>query len=194
MRERKPSNEPPQPRVSDRPASARRRALSTGLAAGVTSLFLPGQWTRPVVQSVLLPAHAQSSPGGCTVELAVGCEGNCETSRVCRLVTFRCEDNCVTFDVEDVECETDPPSPEQILVECGPEADQLVSAVIRFADGSSRLVNSCGDGEPSPVSETAEGVIELECGSFAVSAVLSATAFGENSGSASVSEITVVPA
>lgn len=42
-------------------SSARRRVLSTGAAAGVTSLFLPGQWIRPVVESVLLPAHALTS-------------------------------------------------------------------------------------------------------------------------------------
>lgn len=195
MRNSKPSNQAQKPSASEHPSSVRRRVLGSGLAAGVASLFLPRQWTQPVVKSVLLPAHAQVSPSGCRVELPVGCEGDCSTSRLCRLVTFRCEDNCVTFDVEQVECVFDPPSlsPEQILVECGPEPDQLVSAVIRFAEDSSRLANACGEGDPSTATDTANGLIELECGTFSVSANLSATAFGENGGSAAVTEITVVP-
>lgn len=52
MRTKKPSIQDPKPDVSDHPTPTRRRALRTGVAVGVTSLFLPGQWTRPVVQSV----------------------------------------------------------------------------------------------------------------------------------------------
>lgn len=193
MRKSNPSNQNQKSSASEHPTSVRRRVLGSGLAAGVTSLFLPGQWTPPVVKSVLLPAHAQVSPSGCMVELPVGCEGNCSTSRLCRLVTFSCEDNCVAFDVQQVECDPPSPSPDQIVVECGPEPDQIVSAVIRFAEDSSRLANACGEGDPSPVTETANGLIELECGMFAVSANLSATAFGENLGSAAVTEITIVP-
>lgn len=78
---------------------ARRRALNTGLTAVATSLFLPGQWTRPVVHSVLLPAHAQTSPeatppeetspGGAVYAVegvvAVGFS-SCETLTVCAVV------------------------------------------------------------------------------------------------------------
>jgi hypothetical protein len=37
-----------------------RRALVKGLA-----VTLPAAWTAPVVESIILPAHAQTSPGGC---------------------------------------------------------------------------------------------------------------------------------
>lgn len=96
MRERKePLVHHPKQDVSD-PTSPRRRALNTGLAAGLTALALPGHWTRPVVQSVLLPAHAQTSPGVAQTspEVAVyAVEGVtaenfdfCETLTVCAVV------------------------------------------------------------------------------------------------------------
>lgn len=44
---------------------ARRRVLQ-GLV-----VTLPAAWTRPVVESLILPAHAQTSPGECTAE--AGC-------------------------------------------------------------------------------------------------------------------------
>lgn len=44
----------------DRPR--RRRLLQAITAAGVTSAALPDRWNRPVVDSVLLPAHAQATP------------------------------------------------------------------------------------------------------------------------------------
>lgn len=40
-----------------------RRRLLQGLA-----ITLPAAWTRPVVESVVLPAHAQASPGACSAE------------------------------------------------------------------------------------------------------------------------------
>ncbi|HSH44009.1 MAG TPA: hypothetical protein VK973_17935 [Arenicellales bacterium] len=65
------------PPVADQPASdsagqpdearvSRRRALLGAIsAAGVTGATqLPQQWARPVVDNVILPAHAQLSPAG----------------------------------------------------------------------------------------------------------------------------------
>jgi len=51
----------------DRNLASRRRALKTitfssGAAASLKAL--PGNWSLPVVDSVILPAHAQTSPGG----------------------------------------------------------------------------------------------------------------------------------
>lgn len=46
--------------------SARRRLLKSVVAGGgvlATGKLLPENWARPVVQSVVLPAHAQTSPG-----------------------------------------------------------------------------------------------------------------------------------
>lgn len=45
-------------------SASRRRALRgivAGGGAGAVAAFVPGTWTRPVVDSVLLPAHAQTS-------------------------------------------------------------------------------------------------------------------------------------
>lgn len=43
-----------------------RRMLLKGLA-----VTLPAAWSRPVVEAVVLPAHAQTSPGTCSAE--TGC-------------------------------------------------------------------------------------------------------------------------
>lgn len=56
----------------DRPR--RRRLLQAITAAGATSAALPDRWSRPVVDSVLLPAHAQATPTDnceitCTTEI-----------------------------------------------------------------------------------------------------------------------------
>ena len=45
---------------------SRRRALSIlGLGgAVVATVALPSKWTRPLVESIVVPAHAQASGGG----------------------------------------------------------------------------------------------------------------------------------
>ena len=43
---------------------SRRKALtkiSIGIGVGVTAGFLPGKWVKPVVDSIIVPAHAQTS-------------------------------------------------------------------------------------------------------------------------------------
>lgn len=40
-----------------------RRGIVKGVALGVGGLTLT-HWSKPVVQNVVLPAHAQTSPGG----------------------------------------------------------------------------------------------------------------------------------
>ena len=41
----------------------RRRVLQATLGAGAPgALALPERWTRPVVDTIVVPAHAQSSP------------------------------------------------------------------------------------------------------------------------------------
>lgn len=60
------SNIPKLSGTSDRPAAGRRKLLKSALLGGgaaATSLYLaPERWTRPIIQSVTLPAHAQTSP------------------------------------------------------------------------------------------------------------------------------------
>lgn len=53
---------------------ARRRLLKSIVAGGgvlATGKLLPENWARPLVQSVVLPAHAQTSPGGPTGNFGV---------------------------------------------------------------------------------------------------------------------------
>lgn len=45
------------------PKFDRRQIIRTILIGGVaTTLILPGKWTKPLVNSVIVPAHAQASP------------------------------------------------------------------------------------------------------------------------------------
>lgn len=44
----------------------RRKALRYGLLGGTFAVVLPSKWAKPIVNSVILPAHAQTS--ACTVE------------------------------------------------------------------------------------------------------------------------------
>jgi hypothetical protein len=56
--------------MHDEQANKARRKLLKTIAAGggvvVAGKSLPDSWTRPVVDSVMLPAHAQTSPGSGT--------------------------------------------------------------------------------------------------------------------------------
>lgn len=47
----------------DAPQAPGRRGIVKGVALGVGGLTLT-HWSKPVVQNVVLPAHAQTSPGG----------------------------------------------------------------------------------------------------------------------------------
>lgn len=56
------------------PATGRRSVLKRIAAGGATAgaaAAMPSAWTRPVVESIVLPAHAQLSAAGCTA--AEGC-------------------------------------------------------------------------------------------------------------------------
>lgn len=53
------------------PSQSRRRffrSITVGTGAFVAVRHLPEQWTRPVVDGVVLPVHAQLSPETCCVE------------------------------------------------------------------------------------------------------------------------------
>lgn len=54
-----------QTNLSASPSSLRRRLLGGGVA-GATLPLLPVRWSHPVVESVLLPAHARTSPSPCS--------------------------------------------------------------------------------------------------------------------------------
>lgn len=40
---------------------SRRKVLMSGLGLGATAAVLPSAWTKPIINSVVLPAHAQAS-------------------------------------------------------------------------------------------------------------------------------------
>ena len=72
--------------MSNKKSSDSRRKILKSIAAGsgaiVAGKSLPESWSRPVVDSVLLPAHAQTSPSpspppsGCTTTYTGSYEGN----------------------------------------------------------------------------------------------------------------------
>jgi hypothetical protein len=48
----------------EEPVAERRRLLKQAMAGGIVgAALLPERWLRPVVDSVIVPAHAQTSPG-----------------------------------------------------------------------------------------------------------------------------------
>lgn len=49
----------------------RRGVVKGGVALGIGGVTL-SQWSKPVVETVVLPAHAQTSPGGGTIRAAGG--------------------------------------------------------------------------------------------------------------------------
>ena len=42
------------------------KAIGTGLGAGATLALLPKTWTKPVIEAVVVPAHAAASPATTT--------------------------------------------------------------------------------------------------------------------------------
>lgn len=56
--------------TEDNLSPARRRLLTIlGRGAGATAALLPVVWSRPLVETVVLPAHAETSPAGCAVRI-----------------------------------------------------------------------------------------------------------------------------
>ena len=63
------------PKLKTKKSASRRKILKAGLIGGtVTASQTPAKWTKPVVNSVLLPAHAVATGGG-----GDGGEGNVTT-------------------------------------------------------------------------------------------------------------------
>ena len=60
---------------ADTRAQSRRtllKGLGTGATLGMLGPWVPGKWTKPIVESVMLPAHAQTS--GETVGGTISCQ------------------------------------------------------------------------------------------------------------------------
>lgn len=80
----------------------RHKAARRSLLIGTTALpFVPTTWTAPVVQSVLLPAHAQTSPDGDSVaacsltDIIPGQEFACADEEFCVAYSYTLEEGCL---------------------------------------------------------------------------------------------------
>jgi hypothetical protein len=59
----------------------RRRLLKQAMAGGIVGVaLLPERWVRPVVDAVIVPAHAQTSPAQTTTTAAPGTTNTTTTS------------------------------------------------------------------------------------------------------------------
>lgn len=56
-------SKPSEVSVAPEQTDGRRRLLKTLAAGGVAGATLPAQWTKPVIEAVMLPAHAQATTG-----------------------------------------------------------------------------------------------------------------------------------
>ena len=126
---------------SENQSKLRRRLLTGGVAAGVTAPFIPSSWTRPLVESVLLPAHAQTSPDdeGCRDDVFPGCEICCtagtgsQSTALVRLV-----EDCIEVTSDDVPTFVEPPEGE-IRVACTTSVDEGDIGVAVWVVGQSPL-------------------------------------------------------
>jgi hypothetical protein len=62
----------PAARGSEAGSASRRRLIKTMLATGAVTAALPERWIKPVVDSVVVPVHAQASPG-CPSDSQINC-------------------------------------------------------------------------------------------------------------------------
>lgn len=149
---------------------AHRRLFTGGLAVGATLPFMPGAWTRPLVQSVLLPAHAQTSPISCSVQ--VGCTVRCgsvQSSAV--LLTFVSAGDCVS--VLDPSPSVADPGQDQILLVCIFFPTDVASIVIAGPGAVTETIQLCGN--PAVPDEIFEDIITVDGNDFVVTATITST-------------------
>lgn len=177
-------------RDSEDVSSTRRRLLTGSVVTGLTLPVLPGKWSRPVVQSVLLPAHAQSSPPCPTTATIEGCSFRCDDTSPHPDTRHRIsvsEEGCIVVepasdlgdDVVRIYCQ----------VFSGTDGD-VIEANIGIGGipptNRSNLVTNCSDCDPQ---ETTFGPVQVAGGQAQVTADVSITC-GDNP-TASVSNIVV---
>lgn len=108
----------------------RRNLITGGIAAGVSLPFLPRSSTRPVVHSVLLPAHAQTSQqgetGSCSQTDAIpGQSVSCEDVGRCTLYSFFIENGCLLREESDCPASGSELQANQLMVEVTRTEDTL---------------------------------------------------------------------
>lgn len=123
MAKKAPRSASPDSKVSSSRSSARRRIVTGGVVAGTTSVLLPVQWLPPVVQAVILPAHAVTSPQACTPLTLNGCQANCadDPKFVGTRYTFEIVDGCIIATQE--ETTQGPQAEDQLRIICRVEGE-----------------------------------------------------------------------
>ena len=58
----------------------RRRVLNVMIAGVATTLVLPGKWSKPIVNAIVAPAHAVTSPPRTTAPPTTGEPGSTSTT------------------------------------------------------------------------------------------------------------------
>ena len=106
--------------MADKKSQESRRKLLKSIAAGsgaiVAGKSLPENWKRPVVDSVILPAHAQTSPPTspptCTLPQTIPPQtANCATPATANFYTIRSANSPCEFEVTFIGSGTPPSSP-----------------------------------------------------------------------------------
>jgi len=101
---------------------SRRKAMTVMAAVGGTTVFLPHQWSKPILDAVVLPAHAQTSMAMCVTDTTVGgplighpsgaatCQAACEAEAVSQNAELCAVDESVDASgATQCECELDLP-------------------------------------------------------------------------------------
>ncbi len=88
-------------------SEGRRRLLKSLAAGGAAAAFLPEKWTKPVIDRILVPAHAQGSPclhgiytnyTNSTTTGVIFNNTNSTTNPV--ILNNHCSNKCIAFDVK----------------------------------------------------------------------------------------------
>lgn len=118
------------------PQQPTRRRMLKGLAAGggalATTRLVPESWKRPVVESMVLPAHAQTSPTqtGSSCELStvlpstsIVCGVDVSDGWVVTRYTFAIIDGCLSYEESSVPIESLPTANNELDVLYDPNGD-----------------------------------------------------------------------
>lgn len=178
----------------------RRKLLKGTLIVGgavVGAKSLPESWSRPIVDAVMLPAHAQTSPliedNACSSSVTLpGCTFSCsDTSEDSdsKVYTFQFDGSCLTFTEEDVFASSNSGSydPNQLGVRCGPGSGDSILALWRTVEGGPTAIQDCSDPDDGFESTTTR-TMQVGGVDFDVTATTSRTET-----TVAISEITVSP-
>lgn len=86
-------------------SSSRRKAVQTIGASGVLAGTIPGNWTKPVVEAIILPAHAKTSIASAPEAVPPGCSssGPCSSGMDVNILTAVVTDGGDLFVLGDIQ-------------------------------------------------------------------------------------------